>query len=485
HVGNLRTFLLADLIRRATLYHGLEVLHVKNITDVGHMRDERLDQGGDRILVQAELEGRSPAEIADFYERAFHADEALVNILPAHRFPRATEHIDEMVALAERLEDAGLAYRSADGTVYFEVARWPGYGRLSGNTRDELRAGHRVEVEAGKRDPADFALWKHAESGRLMRWPTRRWGDGFPGWHLECSAMSMRYLGETFELHTGGVDNIFPHHEDEIAQSAGATGSVPARLWVHGAHVLMRGQKMAKSAGNIQRVADLPGAGIDPLAFRLLILTSRYRHRLEYSEASIRAAAAGLDSLRARMRSLGPPPAEGPWSAPPALRARPAGDRPKGPATHAAGHGSDDVEPFAMGDRAHAPVAPLSSDGRALHERFVAAIDDDLDLPRALGVVRQTLRADLDPDERRWLVLDADLVCGLDLDRVWEPDAVPDEPLPDAVMRSLRERADARARRDFARADALRAELLEVGVEPIDGPEGSARWRRARPHRAD
>src|SRR5919108_878906 len=208
HVGNLRTFLLADFIRRALLYHGVDVLHVQNITDVGHMRDERFDRGEDRMLVAAGLEDKTPAEIADAYEAAFHADAALVNILPAHVFPRATEHIAEMVDLAERLEDRELAYLSPAGTLYYSVAAFPDYGRLSGNTLDELRAGHRGEVEGDKRDPADFALWKAAGEGRLLRWPTRRWGDGYPGWHLECSAMAMRWLGKRFDIHTGGVAKI-------------------------------------------------------------------------------------------------------------------------------------------------------------------------------------------------------------------------------------------------------------------------------------
>ena len=234
HVGNLRTFLLADLIRRVLLYHGIEVRHVQNITDVGHLRDERFDRGEDRMLVAAGLEDKSPAEIADAYEAAFHADAAAMNLLPAHVFPRATEHIPEMLALAERLEDMGHAYRSEAGNLYYAVDSYPDYGRLSGNTLDALRAGHRGEVEADKRDPADFALWKAAGPGRLLKWPSR-WGEGFPGWHLECSAMAMRHLGDRFDIHTGGEDNVFPHHEDEIAQSGPVVGGPPADLWVHGA----------------------------------------------------------------------------------------------------------------------------------------------------------------------------------------------------------------------------------------------------------
>jgi cysteinyl-tRNA synthetase len=460
HVGNLRSYLLADLIRRTLRYHGLEVLHVKNITDVGHLRDERFDRGEDRMLVSAGLESKTPAEIATAYEAAFHADEALVNILPAHVFPRATEHIPEMIALAERLEDEGYAYATAERNVYYAVARFPGYGRLSGNSLDELRAGHRGDVEPDKRDPADFALWKAAGPGRILKWPTPRWGEGFPGWHLECSAMAMRYLGDRFDIHTGGIDNVFPHHEDEIAQSAPLVGDAPARLWVHGEFLLMAGRKMAKSAGNFQRVTELMDRGLDPLAFRYLALTARYGRKLNYSDASLASAAAGLASLRTRLRALGPPPADGPWAALPLLEA--------------SGEGADSGP-----DRAHAPLAPLSPDGRRRHEAIVAALDDDLDLPTALALVRETLREDLSADERRWLALDADAVLALDLHRVWETE-VPglDATIPLEVATLVDTRNAARRARDFVAADALRERIETLGWDVVDRPEGSDLRRR-------
>ena len=474
HVGNLRSNLLADLIRRVLLYHGLEVVHVKNITDVGHLREDEFDRGEDRMLVQAGLENKTSAEIADAYEAAFHADEALVNILPAHVFPRATDHITEMVALAEELEDRGHAYTSDAGNVYYAVGSFPGYGSLSGNSLDDLRAGHRGEVEADKRDPADFALWKAAGPRRSLKWPTARWGDGFPGWHLECSAMARRYLGDRFDLHTGGIDNVFPHHEDEIAQSAPIVGGPPAKVWVHGEHLLMAGRKMAKSAGNFQRVTELVDEGIDPLAFRYLVLTSRYAHKLNYSDASIAAAAAALASLRSRLAKLGPPPESGAWAAPEVLTAGTAPDRPEGEAAGPTGFGGAD---YTITDRAHAPAAPLSDEGHALHDRFVAALDDDLDLPAALVCVRDTLRADLSADERRWLVLDADAVLGLDLHRVWdEPSGATD--IPGEIESLLRQREDARAARDFARADALRKKISSAGFDVVDAPDGSSVRRR-------
>jgi cysteinyl-tRNA synthetase len=484
HIGNLRTFLLADFIRRALLYHGLEVVHVQNITDVGHMRDERFDRGEDRMLVAAGLENRTPAEIADAYEAAFHADEALVNILPASVFPRATEHIGEMVDIAERLVDAGHAYVSDDGNVYYSVASYPEYGRLSGNTLADLRAGHRGEVEADKRDPADFALWKAAGEGRLLKWSTPRWGDGFPGWHLECSAMALRWLGERFDIHTGGIDNVFPHHEDEIAQSAPLVGGPPATYWIHGEHLLMRGRKMAKSAGNFERITDLADDGIDPLAFRYLTLTSRYGRKLNYSEESLAAAASALGSLRDRVRALGPAPADGPWAAPEPLRAAAAPDRPQGLVAGPLGHGAaDGITGPAQADRAHSPDPPLSDAGRALHDRFVTALDNDLDLPAALAAVREIARSPLPDDERRWVILDADFVLGLDLDRVAAGggDAEIDDEAGglDADLEALvAARSEARAAKDFARADALRDELRGRGIELIDEPGGGTTWRR-------
>lgn len=291
--------------------------------------------------------------------------------------------------------------------------------------------------------------------------------------------MAMRHLGPTFDIHTGGIDNVFPHHEGEIAQSAPLVGGPPARVWVHGEFLQVGGQKMAKSAGNIERVAELPERGIDPLAFRYLTLTSRYRHRLEYTDASLAGAAAGLASLRSRLATLGPPPLDGPWAAPASLRCGAAPARPIGTASGIAGHGSPDAAAYKLGDRAHAPVAPLSAAGRTIHARFVDAIDDDLDLPTALAVVREVVASpDLSPDERRWLVLDADLVLGLDLDRVWS-DATETE-VPADIGRRVEARTAARAAGDYASADAIRAELADEGWDITDGPDGPTVRARSR-----
>jgi cysteinyl-tRNA synthetase len=485
HVGNLRTFLLADLIRRAVLYHGIEVLQVQNITDVGHLRADNAGGIVDPMLVAAGVEGRPSTEIANAYEAAFHADAARVNILPAHEFPRATDHVDDMLALATRLVDLGHAYATPLGNVYYSVATFPGYGALSGNTLDALRAGHRTEgeVEADKRDPADFALWKAAEPGRELRWPSP-WGEGFPGWHLECSAMAMRHLGPTFDIHTGGEDNVFPHHEDEIAQSAPVVGGPPARLWVHGAHLLMQGRKMSKSAGNFQRITELVDEGIDPLAFRYLCLTARYARKLNLSDESLAAAAAGLASLRAELAALGPAPTSGAWAPPAVLRAGRSPDRPIGRVDGPVGHGDGSLTGEPVIDRAAAIGVPLSAEGRALHVHFSAAIDDDLDTPAALRIARETLRAPIPADERRWLVLDMDFVLGLDLHEAMPtvpgtPGAESGEPLPGGALELLSARTAARAARDWAEADRLRGALRELGVEPIDRPDGGSDWRRS------
>lgn len=280
--------------------------------------------------------------------------------------------------------------------------------------------------------------------------------------------MALRHLGPQFDVHTGGIDNVFPHHDDEIAQSAPIVGGTPARIWVHGEFLNVGGKKMAKSAGNIERIADVAGRGIDPLAFRYLCLTSRYRHKLEYTDGSLAGAAAGLASLRAGLAAFGPAPEDGPWARPTPLRAGTAPARPRGTADGIAGNG--DGSGGVLRDRAHETDAPLSIAGRALHDRFVAAIDDDLDLPTALAVVRETLRADLPGDERRWLIHEADFVLGLDLNGAAVPSV--DAQVPPAVAELLDRRAEARAARDFTTADAIREEIGDQGFDVTDGAGG-------------
>ena len=424
HIGNLRTYLFTDLLQRTLRYLGYEVRTVKNITDVGHMRDDTFDTGEDKMLLAAETEGKTPEQIAEFYTDAWLEDERTINIGPVEVMPRATDHIAEMLDLTAKLLERGLAYE-VDGNVYFDVSEFPGYGKLSGQRLEQLRAGHRVEVEADKRDPEDFALWKRAGHHRLMKWPSA-WGDGFPGWHIECSAMSMKYLGERFDIHTGGIDLKFPHHEDEIAQSEGATGHRVVSIWMHAEFLTMADAKMAKSAGNILRVADLPAKGFEPLVFRYLALTAHYRSKLDFSTAAMAAAAHGLRRLR-----------------------------------RAVADGQAD------GDTRFDPGAEPMADYR---RRFAGALAEDLAAPAALAIAHEVTRApSLSPMQRRALLLDFDRVLGLDLGRPPEPVG---DSLPAGAVELLARRAEARRVRDFAAADALRDELATIGVEVRDTPEG-------------
>jgi cysteinyl-tRNA synthetase len=431
HIGNLRSFLFADVLRRGLEYLGYRVTHVKNITDVGHMRDDTFDTGEDRMELAAEVEGKTPAQIAQFYTDAWLEDEAAINILPVDVYPKATEHIGEMIDLTARLLENGLAYE-VDGTIYFDVSEFPGYGKLSGQRLEQLRAGHRVEVESDKQDPEDFALWKKAGPGRLMKWPSP-WGDGFPGWHIECSAMSLRHLGEHVDIHTGGIDNKFPHHEDEIAQSEGALGHRVVSIWMHGEFLTLGEAKMAKSAGNIIRVTDLPDKGFDPLVFRYLALTAHYRSKLDFTEEAMHAAASGLRRLRRAFHQ-------------------------------ADAAGADGADAGAV-DLAAAPMAGYRA-------RFTDAIAEDLGTPAALAVAHAVAGADdLTPVQRRALLADFDRVLGLSLDAPAEEEA---GELPEGAAELLQRRAAARAARDFATSDALRDELAAMGVEVRDTPEGQA-----------
>jgi cysteinyl-tRNA synthetase len=308
HLGNLRSYLLADVLRRLLLAQGYRVRHVKNITDVGHMRQELLDRGEDKVIAEALSAGLTARQIAERFIREFMRDEACVNILPADVFPRATDHVPRMIEISQALVETGHAYERG-GNVYFRVSSSRGYGELGGSlSREGLRQGVRAEADPLKDDPRDFALWKAAEPGRTeLVWPSQ-WGPGFPGWHIECTAMSTQHLGPQVDIHTGGVDNIFPHHEDERAQSEAFTGVQPfARVWLHGQHLLADGVKMAKSTGNAYTLSDLEALEFEPLAFRYLCLNTHYRKRQNFTFTSLRAAQCGLRRLRAHVASWGAP----------------------------------------------------------------------------------------------------------------------------------------------------------------------------------
>jgi len=421
HIGNLRSYLLADLIRRALELQGVAVRQVKNITDVGHLTDEMFDRGEDKMLVAARQEHKTPQEIAAFYTKAFHEDEDLLNIEPAQVYPRASDHIPEMIAIVTQLLESGYAYRVGDA-IYYDISKFPSYGMLSGNTQERLRAGHRAEVDVNKRHPSDFVLWNLAGGRRLMKWPSP-WGEGYPGWHIECSAMSLKHLGDRFDVHTGGFDNIFPHHEDEIAQSQAYLGHLPVEMWVHGEHLLVEGKKMAKSAGNIVRLVDLRERALDPLAFRYLCLTARYRAKLNFTWEAARAADHALRRIRDAIATV-------------------------------------------------APAEDLSRRAQELDQVFLGYLIDDLDTPQALALMSSTLASALPVGEKRRLLERWDRVLGLALVINAE-----ERQLTEEESALLAARAEARAQRDFAEADRLRGLLALRGIAVADGPLGTS-WRR-------
>jgi cysteinyl-tRNA synthetase len=422
HLGNLRTFMLTDLIRRTLEFEGYEVTEVLNITDVGHMTDESSPEAVDKMLLAVEDEGLQPLEIAEKYTKEALDDMAAVGIRLPDIMPKATDHISEMIDLTATLIEREQAYVVETGSVYYDVTSFPAYGKLSGNTLDKLKAGHRdLETDPAKRHPADFALWKSAGPGRLMKWPSP-WGDGFPGWHIECSAMSMKYLGDRFDIHTGGIDLKFPHHEDEIAQSEGAVGHQVVSTWVHGGFLRLTGQKIAKSTGNVIRAPELVERGLDPLAFRWLTFQTRYRSEMDFTWEVMETADQRVKQLRRHMAE---------W------------DEPSDPQVTAA---------------------------KDFDARFREALANDLDMPSAVRAVNDLDRSGEVPSgEKRALLASWDHVLGLDLEReareAWE--APPD------VLRLVAERDAAREAKDYLRSDELRDELQEKGLEVMDTAEGT------------
>ena len=430
HLGNMRAYVFVDTLRRALELNGYDVRHVMNITDVGHMTSDA-DAGEDKIEKTARAEGKTPREVADFYIAQFRRDCDRLNI----RLPeppmlcRATDHVADMIALIKRIVERGYGYvkRSA---VYFDVEKWRGQsrvGRLSRQSLDEQNAGQRLEHSPDKKSPHDFALWVLNQPQHLMLWESP-WGRGYPGWHIECSAMSMRYLGETIDIHSGGLDHIPVHHENEIAQSEGATGKPFVRYFVHNAFLVgMEGAKISKSAGRFPVLDDLAAAGINPLAFRLLCLGAKYRSELAFSLDAVRAAGSNLDYFAEFARNL---------------------------SDENAGAGSD--SPWTQ-----------EFDGR-----FIDALNNDLNTPQALAValelVAEAYRRD---DKRIWNILKKfDAVLGLGLEAM-RNETHGEFPAEIAAMH--RERDAARAAKDFKRADELRKQLEAKGYEIKDHRGGS------------
>ena len=426
HIGNFRSFLFADVLVRHLRRRGLRVTWVVNITDID-----------DKIIKGAAAAGTSIQELTDHWLAAFRADADRLRMTPPDVQPRATEHIDAIVALIVRLLDGGHAYRTDDGSIFFRIASWPAYGRLARLDPEQMRVGERVESdEYAKDDVRDFALWKGPKPGEPS-WPTAI-GSGRPGWHIECSAMSMKHLGPSFDIHTGGVDLIFPHHEDEIAQSEAATGLPFVRTWLHCAHLRSSGSKMAKSTGNIARVGALLDGGVSARALRYALISVHYRAPLNYSDESLPAATAALDRLEAAVAALA------------AYREE----------------RSDDPE--------------LAAVLRIADEAFGAALDDDLNISAALAAVFDLVR-DLNRriDDRVMSTTDADRALAVirSFDEVLGVLPAVDEDLDEESRRMLDERATARANRDWAASDRLRDELAERGIAVEDTRDGQ-RWRR-------
>ena len=412
HVGNLRTFLLSDLIARVVQLNGSHPYLIQNITDVGHMSEDFVND--DKMLTQAKLEKVDPFEIARKYEAKFHQDLADLNIVPAAGYPRASESIDLMLTLIGKLIDADFAYVGSDSSVYFSAQKFASYGAISGNKLDSLKPGHRYEYseDGAKRFHADWALWKAAGDRTEMVWESP-WGKGFPGWHIECSAMSLELLDGHVDIHVGGIDLRFPHHENERAQSNALINTEAVDLWVHGEHLLFEGKKMSKSSGNVVLLKDVIERGIDPLAIRLCFLENKYRSQMDLTWSSIEAAHETLKRWRMKMSQWG------------------------------------------------------SENKLQIDPEIESAFNTDLDTPRVIMRLREIEKSN--SDDKASIFRYADQVLGLDLDRPLEAKV-----LTPQMKTLLDERALARTEKRWADSDRLRVELENFGLEIKDTPEGQS-----------
>lgn len=439
HIGNLRTYLLTDLLVRTLRFLGYGTFTVQNITDMGHMHQGQLDLGEDKVIAAARAAGKTAREIAAFFTEAYFHDCRRMAFLPADAYPRASEHVPEMIALVRTLEGRGAVY-SREGYLYFDVAKASGYGRLSGNEPGQGRAAGRTGagVRRNKKRPEDFVLWMPSEPGREFLWDSP-WGPGWPGWHSECAAMALKYLGPEFDLHVGGVDLRFPHHENSRALATTATGKRFAALWLHAAHLLVEGKKMSKSAGNEYTLGDLEagppggGGGFSPIEFRYYGLTLHYRTPMNFTWTGQEGAARALRRIRDGFRK--------------------AADRPT------AGEDAADL----------------------LRGNFRAALRDDLNMPRAVAVTHEVQRSGIGGDVARALAAEWDSVLGVGL--LSEADADREatgvrageaEKIPVEVVSLARERDACRRAKDFAGADSLRDRIRAAGYDVVDTGEGSS-----------
>jgi cysteinyl-tRNA synthetase len=427
HIGNLRTYVFEDVLRRVLEYNGIAVRHVMNITDVGHLESDA-DSGEDKMEKGARRTGRTAWQIAAEYTEAFKDDLTSLNVLEPSVWCKATAHIPEQIETIRLIELNGFTYRTSDG-VYFDSAKLAGYGALTGQAAGELKAGVRIEM-GEKRNPTDFALWKFTPAGtsRQMEWDSP-WGKGFPGWHIECSAMAAKYLGKLFDIHCGGEDAIAIHHNNEIAQTEAAYGTRLANYWMHGTFLLVDGGKMSKSLNNFYRVKDLADRGYDPLAFRYFCFSGHYHSQLNYTWESLTAAQRALENLRQELGKLGGPAADAP-----------------------------------AGGQAAA----------AWRARFLEAVNDDLNMPQALAVLWDLLKdAGLAPGAKLGLAGEFDRVLGLRL-----LDAPRGDGVPPAVAGLLEKRQLARRDKQWAESDRLRGLIGAEGFVVEDTPRGQTIRRK-------
>lgn len=418
HIGNLRTYVFMDILRRVLTFNGYKVKSVMNITDVGHLLSDA-DSGDDKMVQAAKEQNKRPEEIAEYYASVFFKDIARLNILRPTVTPKATQHINEMIEIVKSLLDKGYAYEIDDG-IYFDISKFASYGKLSGANLEDQLAGARVGVNQGKRHPADFALWKKAEPNHIMQWQSP-WGMGYPGWHIECTAMSNKYLGDVFDIHTGGVDHVPIHHENEIAQSEAWLGKKTVNYWMHGEFMLVDGGKMSKSLKNTYTVDDLAAKGYSPMEFRYLCLNVHYRQKLNFTWESMEGAKTAYQRLTARL------------------------------CEHKASAAAGDAATIA-----------------ALKQEFREAINDDLNVPMAMGVLWKLVRLPLSRDVFD-AALDMDRVFALDLDKASVPQKAD---APEEVVALAQKRNDARKAKDWAQADALRGEIEKLGFKVKDTASG-------------
>jgi cysteinyl-tRNA synthetase len=445
HIGNLAAYLYADTLRRFLEFSGYEVRHIVNITDVGHLSADdvnQADSGEDKMLKAALREKKTPWEIAKFYTERFFEDRDRLNIKKAQSYPRATAHVDQMIKITETLVKKGLAYEK-NGNVFFDVEKFDGYGKLSGKKLAELKHGVRLEDHPDKQHSYDFALWLKAPKNHLMQWDSP-WSRGYPGWHIECSAMSMEYLGETLDIHTGGEDHVFPHHENEIAQSEGCTGTPFAHFWFHNRFLLVDGAKMSKSKGNFYVLADILEKGFDPMAFRMLILSSHYRSNVNFTWQSLEQAAKNLDKI-AR------------WQEKISALAGPKKIQADGQAS----------------DKNAKMNSPLVQEA---HTKIQAALEDDLNTPLALSELYELISQ----SNRQIDAGESGQANARELLKFWDkinqvfglilPSAT--EKLPEEIEKLARKRQTAREQKDFKLADELRDQIEARGFQVEDTPEG-------------